>query len=405
MEHVLFGNIQKLEKLSFIQKKMDGSLFQRKSPLYTDLSRFETYIGLSLLSLFMAWKLYKRFHWSVGLAFAYFSVYNFTRTTYALLFWKGLELPDMIAFEATVTDAQIFMLLIAAFFLLTSCSRVFHQHMEDFFITLGLVDSIVMLGKFFYYHVNDQSDLSKTPYFLLNNSALDSAFISCVLYFVIQQRLWLLAIPFIGACLISNTSTGILGLGLGFFIYYGINAYYTKSWRLLLLFTPIPVLIASVGYWMQKEVLFNSSGRTSIWKMSWEFWRQNFTALFGAGMGTYLVWGPSIQVNNALTHGAKEGTVITSFPTMHNDWFQILFETGVIGLVLAIAVWAFALFKARHKPAIFTSLVVFGATAFIQMNLRWFIFAFFGAWLLSRAFIIEESQYPEEYNSPHHNRD
>jgi O-antigen ligase len=173
-----------------------------------------------------------------------------------------------------------------------------------------------------------------------------------------------------------------LGVGLALSIYYLVNSgFKLKRFIIGSLFA---ISVAIAGFLSQGKELLDSNGRFNIWHMAMKGWWANSNKFIGTGPGTYVIYGPSIQLDEAVAAG--QTSIRSAFLWMHNDWLETLFTTGFIGLGFAVAVFTTAVWTARKLPAVFTSLVVYGAMAFIQMPLRHIIFALLGTLLLLEAF-------------------
>lgn len=166
-------------------------------------------------------------------------------------------------------------------------------------------------------------------YGLLNNSSMDAAFVALLIpriYFVGQNRS-----SWIGAAITSllctatvlkaGGSTGVAILTVEALAWMAI----TKNPRILAL----PVLIACGAAFTLRHRLLESSGRFDLWTQCMAWWQLNTSAWFGTGIGTFEVLGPLIQNRQ-----------VSVFLFMHNEYLQLLFEGGVIGLVLGLALYS-----------------------------------------------------------------
>jgi O-antigen ligase len=117
--------------------------------------------------------------------------------------------------------------------------------------------------------------------------------------------------------------------------------------------------------------------------MAYDYTTKESNPMLGDGAGSFAKLGPVLQYREALKNKAAG---FPGFFWMHNDWLQIFFEFGYIGLGIAVLLFFYALYCLRANPDYFASLMTFGAISFIQMPLRWFLFSWFGAFLLSKAY-------------------
>lgn len=270
---------------------------------------------------------------------------------------------------------------------------------------LCLVSSAVMVGK---------KLLGQDPYFFLNNAAADACLVA-VLFPIVLRRLLLreslrpwarrglnscfMALP-IAAVAVSGSSTGLVALTLGVTVYGLI-----RSRSLYAIFGAIPcALLAGAGlYFFSPDIPFADSGRVKVWRDSFAFfsrtmdpgaielYRSNVdprvlwyldleaSQAFGFGSGSYLHLSTGIQLAN----GQFAGSI---FPFMHNDWLEILFNEGYVGLFLALLAGLHALLRALDRPEIFAALLTYGAIMLVQFPLRYAGAGFLGALLCAEAF-------------------
>lgn len=367
-----------------------------ENPLIFSLQPLFVFI---VLSAYLGAALFKKFHWSLGVGYFYVSGISAIKIVYAREVYKEFDIANIAGFEALVAEAYLFLTLLAIGALLIN--RIHKSLILDFFLGISFLNALVMLVKYLTYFNVDTHKLATTPYFLFNNSATDVGFLACTIPLFLQifsgKIRWFFLVPIIFICIVTSTSTGILGLGTSVGVYYGLQILPKVGKKVALAFvTLFGGMVGLLGYSLQRGVLFNGSGRYELWKGVWEYFSHTnrFDQMIGKGAGTYLMYGPAIQIADAIkTLTNIEGVKITQFPTLHNDWFQILFETGVEGLLLAIAIFAAAVYKARYKPAICAALVTFGAVALVQMPLRWPLFACLGSFLIVCAFEKPVGQY------------
>lgn len=282
----------------------------------------------------------------------YFSFFSSIRHVYPNIIWQEFNLKIVTTLEAITSSSMIYVWGIAAYF------YVFDHNLKKFFVTLASINTGVLLTKII---------MGKDPYFLFNNAAIDTSFICCVLPFVITTPL---AIPMILVALLTKTSSGIIGISVAISGYVAI-----KYRRYLPEAIAIIFVLVSLGIWSQGYrggwVMFNSSGRFHLWSLALEYFNNEANQYLGTGAGTFHVFGPAIQMRYAVEQGASG---FPGFFWMHNDWLQILFETGYIGLGFTLIIFFTSLWKSRKSPELFSSLLTIGVLNIIQMGLRWLVF-------------------------------
>lgn len=347
-------------------------------------------VGLAFAVLVLSSKIHKEFGPLPAIAFSYFAGSGLLRIGAPLFFFPEMELEMVATLESIVSQSTLFFIL---------CVLTFTQKSEWWdkaFGFLGWLNACLMLVLFCF---------GKIPCFLFNNPAMDAAFVACTLPLFLtkfeersKRHNFFLLVPMIAALLISQSSTGIMGACLSIGAFVWIKQRYT--FRALLLAISVGGLFTTIGLLTQRAVLFSSSGRTTVWKNSMDFWMGklsmtgDFYHWIGAGLGSFFMWGPSLQITEAQKLGLDH--VNDGFFWMHNDWLQILFESGIIGLILALAIFAQALIKSRKSPALFAALLCYGSIAVIQMPLRHFLFAGFGTLLLAKVFSPSEEHASDE---------
>ncbi len=323
-------------------------------------------MGLAVCAFAITVFVFQRLGGLIALSYFYFSILAICKISAAPYFWPQFTLPDVVGLESLVAEAHIYLTGIVLLFCLVKA-----KNLKNLLLMFGLIDALVIIGKW---------GFGYGPYFLLNNPGIEGVLISSLIPFGIELGApWL----FIFVCIITKTSTGILGAGVAIGSYYlACKKFTKKSLSISLL---VAFCFAGLGYLMQGKVLLDNSGRFNIWKISMEYWAHTANYWTGLGAGTFQMLGPFIQVIYYAEQGVKENAVIAGFTWLHNDWLQVLFETGIIGLGLVGAIFIRAIFLLRRKPAYFASLVTFGTVAIIQMNIHWFLTACLGAFLVASA--------------------
>ena len=168
-----------------------------------------------------------------------------------------------------------------------------------------------------------QSRLSEAaPVGSLGNPNFVAAYMAiCAPFFLRGKWRWAL-IPLLAAILACRTSTAVLALVCGMAVFF----YDRKHIRLYFLAVVAMLSGAALFLAMDWVSVFNSQ-RWYFWMIGTEFIIRNWTAfLFGNGLG------------------AKTGL---DFP-LHNDWMQLWFHVGAVGVFLA-AWWMVAMLRTRDR--------------------------------------------------------
>ena len=207
----------------------------------------------------------------------------------------------------------------------------------------------------FFFHIGEQPGVIKRwGVGLWANEALVSWCIAiCSPFFLAFKELrfkigyWVCFI----ALLFTRCSTGIIG-----FIFGGLFWLYFKNKRLAIIIT-ITLLLICLGMIASGKFAyyFNEPHRFKIWAKTLQIWKG--APLTGWGLGSYR------QLFQQL---APEFSSSGHWAQAHNEYIQILFETGIIGFGLFMALIFTTILKfIRNRVGIipFTSLLIFGLVA------------------------------------------
>lgn len=351
-----------------------------------DVIQWQFVMGFIAIGLGVGYQLGRKFHPIVAVAFVYYMASSIVRIGFPQFFWPTFAVDTILAFRGLVAQSALFMALMAAAALVIKKPG----HLEASLRVLAFIDALVMCWHWC---------RGEPMYFLLNNPAVDASFVAATIPLFLRRTYYSVAlVPLVWACVFSDSSSGILGVGLSFGLYLWAKKDFNPF--ALLISTFLAICVAMVGYGLQGPKLLISSGRAHVWDLAMRFWWGEGSPIFGQGLGSFHLYGPSLQMREVLQQGLKEAN-IPGFTWLHNDWLQILFESGVLGLALAVAVFGIAFWRCRKTPAIWASLGTYGALAVIQMPLRHYIFAVLGFYLLVTA-MGHSPEKERSYNPCHH---
>lgn len=135
------------------------------------------------------------------------------------------------------------------------------------------------------------------------------------------------------------------------------------------LFYPILLclIFISVAFIAQYPILFDSNGRFNSWKHVLSWWWSAKQIWFGLGTGSSLIIFRGV---NALS------------PFAHNDYLQVLFENGIVGMLSVYPLLWYALVKAFNRPLLFASVCAYAAAAFFNYPSHLPVHAFIGVALV-----------------------
>lgn len=326
--------------------------------LYTSFFT-QSMMGIILLYTYLSYVIGKRTHWSYGAGVFYFTVLQIPQLIFTGKLNPSFNDQAILTFQAIIGQGLIYFTLVALFFTFFKNVKLL---LNLLFIAASLNSHIIIMKYFF----------GQAPWFLFNNPAIDASFIACLIPFALRIH-YSLALPMIMACLLTDSSSGIIGPIIA------LSAYYLNNKKILVaLFASSTILsfgILSQGY----EKILNSSGRFQVWKLGMDHFFNNVNHWLGAGTGTWAVYGPTLQVQEAMRRGVVH---VDGFFWMHNDWLQILFENGILGLLITILIFIKTLHTHFNNPKIRAALITLATIAIIQMPLRHIVFTVFSGALL-----------------------
>jgi hypothetical protein len=146
---------------------------------------------------------------------------------------------------------------------------------------------------------------------------------------------------------------------------------------MLLVFLVLPASLLGAGYLNEGNEFFNHSGRYDVWLLTWEWWTKFANIRTGTGPGTVYALVPRIQYLKtpmAMRHD--------SFIWLHNEFFQVLIEEGVVGLTAYLALYLVCLKRAFNSRYLFSAMAGFGICALANYPFHLPIHAFVGAALV-----------------------
>lgn len=187
------------------------------------------------------------------------------------------------------------------------------------------------------------------------------------------------AIAILGAAAGASAPIGMFGIVCGAWIVMAwIQSGVMPPFRVSLI-AAIPALFALLF----NSHVFSSASRWRMYELVLDWWWTH-DPLVGSGHSTLFTYLGHIQ---AL---AKQPELLSThrWIWLHNDWLQILAESGLIGFVLTALVFIFALKAAwkKQRADLFSSLCGLGAVSVIQYPLHLAAHAFVSALIVYRCF-------------------
>lgn len=206
---------------------------------------------------------------------------------------------------------------------------------------------------------------------VLSNSSMNSSFIALTIPFLRN--------PFaISVCLLAifaaQASVPILVLAAVVSGLIFSTNLLEKKQKLYALAIAI-ILIGSGAYFTPEFT--NSSGRYEQWIASLQYFRKNVNPVWGSGNGTYYLLGALIS--------QARGMTVEVWTFAHNDWLEILFSCGYLGLISCLNLFGTMLYFSRAKPALFSSICGLGVFACFNMPAQYVIVAFTATLMIKAA--------------------
>lgn len=317
---------------------------------------YEAYLGLSFLIILLAQHLIKQLHWSVGLTFGYMALSALKGFFFPVKYPINISIELLNQAGGEVLYSLVMLLLFTIILLIKD--RYWFRYVIWLLTFAAVLNAMYIL-------------FSGLEYGMLNNKASDASFIACMLPMA-NFICWPIMIAGI---LATKSSTGIAGVGVA------IAAMLFQKFNIrkfICIVTPLTILIVIFSYLYLGEDLLFHSGRKYVYANAWMFYQTYINPWLGAGTGTFTTWGVASQK-------------LAKFPEiwtwLHNDYLEVLFENGIVGLVLCLGTYFYlirSLFR-RHTDE-FSTALVYGFIALTQMPLRLYVTQLLGVCLLARAF-------------------
>lgn len=187
-----------------------------------------------------------------------------------------------------------------------------------------------------------------------NANSMDATFICMVLPLsLLCDRPWPIKLVFVGIPLITLSVAPVIG-STAIFVLLTEGLIYlalTNRWKWTV---PLGIILVGGGLYINGATLYTSHDRTDQWKLLMSWWWDNANHWLGTGSGTFQWLGPAIQ--------NKERDL---FVWMHNDYLQVLFEQGLIGLFLMGCMFVVCIKKAWNRPWLLSAM---GGSAFAMVT-------------------------------------
>ena len=343
------------------------------SIFFKDYVRAQLFCGTIFLSFFILMKFKERFEWKLLLPCFYFLLQSIFFCFYPESQYLKYGNLAALSFNAINLEALLYF---SGFLLILYFKDFFFKIFDKALCWLAFADACILL-----FQQNG----------IMQNYALDGSFIAIMfsrinfapvrfmengyskkLFFIDALTL---IIPTIA--ILKNQASVVLGcfiLMLSLYVFLSIKGKYKYA---------IPALIVSISWqWGILHLgpeLFHSTGRFEWWQIITKWFlhnADNYKMLFGFGPGSFYLFGPHIQ--STLVAMREYGYFVNT----HNEFLQIFFEFGLVGLLMAIlAIWGIwtRLRSERWQSAAFLSFLLL---CLLYNPLRYFNLSILGMYLV-----------------------
>jgi hypothetical protein len=225
--------------------------------------------------------------------------------------------------------------------------------------------------------------------------------IACFIPMWFRKRNW----DYVGLLLTSlavirtHSRTGFLAAGV-IGLTYGMSYLYRNRSRMVFItYCGIigPCLLIGAGLYFNT---FMHDPRALMWSHYMDWWIAYASPRFGAGAGSFEWVGLFVD----------SGWSDMRFYVLHNDWLQVLFEFGTVGLIAVIYVFTWVAWNLRRRTPVLAVWLAFGATALFYYPFHAVIVQLFAAIITTEAIKENEKwnkstsiqRYQENSNEPLH---
>jgi len=225
--------------------------------------------------------------------------------------------------------------------------------LKNLFKSVAVIESIMLLG------------FDRTLFY---GTTFSSAYCLLSLLFFDPRKSkldWLLIAPLVTCLVYAGSTTAFVAL----LMLPVLFKFYRNQFSVLIYTIALSALV------YLKRDLLDSNGRLDMWSSYLDQWANHFPFFSGSGFGTWEWIGPFI-------YKAHDGM---RFVWPHNDYLQVLFEGGVIGFALLLAVIVEALLKIRKRPKLFALGLGFLVFMFTYYPLHWTTTQVLALYLLKRS--------------------
>jgi len=184
------------------------------------------------------------------------------------------------------------------------------------------------------------------------------------------------------AIVLTGGSVPLASFGVGFTVYVLCTLNKKSFPKFTLPYLIILAVMLGAGFIFQDDNLFDDRGRIGMWRLIWDYWNLKIDKLYGSGLGTIRFYAPMIQKTNSYDPDYTHLWI-------HSDWFELLFEQGIVGLTLwgLVVLNAFrtAILNGRYYAA--AALTSFSFSMLLNPMVHWPFNSLLGCYIFVHCFI------------------
>lgn len=154
---------------------------------------------------------------------------------------------------------------------------------------------------------------------------------------------------------------------------------------------PLGAALALGGFFVGSKMV-NSSGRFQAYRVFLTYLYEAKMYVFGTGLGSLKVFAPTVQINsNFMMEETEKGVRGWVWTRLHSDFLESLFQLGIIGFLLVVLVYLYALIRAflSRDSELFSLGIGLGAAASLNYPLHYFSTAFLAVYFVVSALEIQ----------------
>lgn len=337
---------------------------------------FQWAFVLGVCLIFGCSYLYSAFGWAAACTGAFFGMSALWVWAYKDNRYVALNPYDQMALRYFASDSFLKAAIILTPLMCLSKNRTYMrmvgEGVSSLFFVISSLWIIVNVFLGCYIKINECSGISGNPSICVG---LMVAMLPIFVHSWSQQ--WVIILLAAIAVVASKSS-----ISIGLFTVYTLIWFFPKKVSLekLMISGLIFLTCAGSSYLLLGKELLNDSDRFNIWSFMMKAWAMPANILAGTGWGTYHVFSINLQ-----NYGQSKGLNLGNgywWNTLHNDPLQVLFECGIIGLLLFSWTYFTALFRSfKIDSRLSISIVLYGLYMTLDPALHNPFPALFGAWL------------------------